>query len=161
VLDARGDFLGFVEQRTPAQRPDRRYDLVVCSPGGRPFDRTFVGSLMVALSFSDLADDGRVLGLVCGCGEGFGSSRALERMVVEGQDVAGDTYSLLASRFRGERSRVRLLTNAPLPRAIVQDLLGLRQVQKVDDLVHAATRFVGREIRVAVIRRAALGFQQV
>jgi len=161
VLDARGDFLGFIEQRTPAQRPDRRYDLVVCSPGGRPFDRTFVGSLMVALSFSDLADDGRVLGLVCGCGEGFGSSRALERMVVEGQDVAGDTYSLLASRFRGERSRVRLLTNAPLPRAIVQDLLGLRQVQKVDDLVHAATRFVGREIRVAVIRRAALGFQQV
>jgi hypothetical protein len=67
----------------------------------------------------------------------------------------------LASRFRGERSRVRLLTNAPLPRAIVQDLLGLKQVQKVDDLVHAATRFVGREIRVVVIRRAALGFQQV
>jgi hypothetical protein len=79
-------------------------------------------------------------------------------MVVESQDVAGDTYSLLASRFREERSRVRILTNAPLPRAIVQDLLGLRQVQKVDELVHAATRFVGKEIRVAVIRRGALGF---
>ena len=161
LLDAKGGFLGFVEQRPSQQRTDRRYDLVICSPGGRPFDRTFVGSLMVALSFSDLVDDGRVLGLVCGCGEGFGSRRALERMLVESQDATGYTYSLLASRFRDERFRVRLLTNAPLPRAIVQDLLGIRQVPKVDDLVHAATRFVGREIRVAVIRRGALGFQQV
>ncbi len=161
LLDARGRFLGFVEHRPAVQRPERKYDLVICSPGGFPFDRTFVGSLMVALSVSDLAADGRVMGFVCGCGEGFGSSRALERMVVEGRDGAGDAYSILATRFRDERSRVRLFTNAPLPRAIVQDLLGIRHVPKVDDVVHAATRFVGKEVRVAVIRRGALGFQQV
>jgi len=161
LLDARGMFLGFSEHRPAVQRPERRYDLVICSPGGFPFDRTFVGSLMVALSASDLAGDGRVLGLVCGCGEGFGSSTALERMVVGSRDGTGDAYSLLAKRFRDERSRVRLFTNAPLPRAIVQDLLGIRQVPKVDEMVHAATRFVGREVRVAVMRRGALGFQQV
>ena len=161
LLDAGGRFLGFVGHRPAVQRPERRYDLVICSPGGFPFDRTFVGSLMVALSASDLAADGRVMGLVCGCGEGFGSSRALERMVAESWDGTGDAYSLLAKRFRDEKSRIRLFTNAPLPRAIVQDLLGIRQVPKVDEVVHAATRFVGRDVRVAVMRRGALGFQQV
>ncbi len=160
ALDAGGAFLGFVEQRPAPQSADKRYDLVVCSPGGRPFDRTFVGSLMVSLSFSDLAADGRVFGLVCGCVEGFGSKRALER-IVGSHDENGDVYAHLASRFRDERSRVRLVTDAPLPRAIVQDLLGVRQVPKVDDLVHAATRFVGREIKIAVVRRGALGFRRV
>ncbi len=161
LLDAKGDLLGFVERQPSVQRPERRYDLVVCSPGGRPFDRTLVGSLMVALSFSDLAADGKVLGVVCGCSDGFGSSRALERMVHEIPGASADAYSLLASRLRGERSRIRLFTDAPLPRAIVQDLLGIRQVPKVDDVVHGAMRFVGKEIRVAVVRRGALGFQPV
>lgn len=160
LVDQRGEFVGFTGQTPQLREPERRYDLVVCSPGGRPFDRTLVGSLLVALTAARLSADGRVLGIVCGCEEGFGSRLALEGMV-SGPEVDGvsGVYALLASRFREERSRVRIVTNAPLPRAVVQDLLGIRQASKVDDIVHAATRFVGREIRAAVIRRCALGFQ--
>ncbi|MEM0451469.1 MAG: hypothetical protein QXO17_07885 [Nitrososphaerota archaeon] len=159
LVDQRGEFTGFTGQGPQVQEPERGYDLVVCSPGGRPFDRTLVGSLLVALAASRLSADGRVLGVVCGCEEGFGSRLALDGMIRGSGEGINGVYALLASRFVEERSRVRILTNAPLPRAVVQELLGIRQASRVDDLVHAATRFVGREIRVAVLRRAALGFR--
>lgn len=156
ALSSRGRFSGFLREGTEQFTELRgEYDLVLLSPGGHPFDRTFLQVLLCLQPYGGLCRDRGVMGVVAECGEGLGSRRLLEAAVSGPRDPQS-LESIALDSLESVKSRVRVVASIPLAGTHVERVFGLRQATRLQEAVTVASRFVGKDIRVAVIRSASL-----
>ncbi|MCS7094768.1 MAG: hypothetical protein NZ988_03040 [Thaumarchaeota archaeon] len=156
AVSRQGRFAGFLEQgrEQPAELKDE-YDLVLLSPGGHPFDRTLLQVLLCLLPYGALCRERGVIGVVAECSEGLGSKRLLE-IAVSGQREQKSLEGLVLDYLESVKSRVRVVASIPLARTYVERVFGLKQAARLQEAVTAASRFTGKDIRVAVLRVSAL-----
>ncbi|MEN3048270.1 MAG: hypothetical protein ABDH63_05765 [Candidatus Caldarchaeales archaeon] len=156
VLTPGGELMGFLEaDRVPGAELRGEHDLVLLSPGGFPFDRTLLQVLLCLEPYSALCRERGVIGVVAECAEGLGSRRLLEA-ALSGNRVPGTVEGEALGSLESVRTRARVVASVPLPRTYVERAFGMRQAPRLQEAVTAATRFVGREIRAAVVRCASL-----
>lgn len=156
VLSREGELRGFAEaDRLPGAELRGEHDLILLSPGGFPFDRTLLQVLLCLEPYAALCRERGVIGVVAECAEGLGSKRLLEA-VLSGNRPPGTVEGEALGSLESVRARARVVASVPLPRTYVERAFGMKQAPRLQEAVAAATRFVGREIRAAVVRCASL-----
>lgn len=137
-------------------------DMIIAGAGGYPRDSTLESSIHLLSILADLVVDGGLVGLVAECREGLGSKEFVEALAKG--SVAGYEGELV-ERVRKVSENKRIALTSTLPRAILENLLGIRGFDTPQDLLTYGLRIYSRSARVLIaenglvkpIRREASG----
>jgi len=151
----------WIEGEQPEAEPVRADSLVV-SPGGAPLDSTlYLAAQSVILSAAGLEGGSSIL-LAAECREGVGPP-GFAKSLYHATRQAGPGYEdgpalIVAERLAETTRRHRLYIATSLPRSIVDELLGVKTFETVQEGVTQLIKLHGRGHRMMIVRE---GFHTV
>ncbi|OYT68011.1 MAG: hypothetical protein B6U65_00985 [Candidatus Wolframiiraptor sp. EX4484-121] len=134
-------------------------DMIIAGAGGYPRDSTLESSIHLLDLLADFVVDGGLVGLVAECRGGLGSKEFVEALVGgSGSGYEGE----LVERVKEVLENRRVALTSTLPRAILENLLGVRGFDTPQDLLTYGLRIYSRGAKILIaedglVKRVKMG----
>ena len=122
-------------------------DMIIAGAGGYPRDSTLESSIHLLSLLADFVVDGGLVGLVAECREGLGSKEFVEALAKgSGAGYEGE----LVERIKEVSENRRIALTSTLPRAILNNILGIKGFDTPQDLLTYGLRLYSRSAKILV-----------
>ena len=137
-------------------------DMIIAGAGGYPRDSTLESSIHLLSLLADFVIDGGLIGLVAECREGLGSKEFITALAKEfGTGYEGEIVGSIREVLKNRR----VALTSTLPKAILENLLGIKGFDTPQDLLTYGLRIYSRSAKVLIaenglvkpIKRETLG----
>jgi len=137
-------------------------DIVIAGAGGYPRDSTLESSIHLLGLLADFVVDGGLIGLVAECLDGLGSREFVEALT---RGFGAGYEGKLLEKVKGVLESRRVALTSTLPKAVLDNLLGIKGFDTPQDLLTYGLRLYSRGAKILVaehglvkpVRRGASG----